>query len=34
MYTNTDQPRPFILKGDTLIIGDQKTWKRVLERVH
>src|SRR6266480_2423274 len=34
MYTNTDQPRPFVLKGDTLIIGDQKTWKRVLERVH
>jgi len=33
-YTNTDQPRPFTLKGDTLIIGDQKTWKRVLERVH
>jgi len=26
--------RPFVLKGDTLIIGDQKTWKRVLERVH
>lgn len=24
---NTDQPRPFILKGDTLIIGDNKTWK-------
>lgn len=33
MYTRTDQPRPFVLKGDTLILGDQKTWKRVLERV-
>ena len=29
-YIDTDQPRPFILKGDTLIIGDSKTWKRVL----
>jgi hypothetical protein len=29
-YIDTDQPRPFILKGDTLIIGDNKTWKRVL----
>lgn len=29
-YTDTDQPRPFVLKGDTLIIGDSKTWKRVL----
>ena len=31
-YIDTDQPRPFILKGDTLIIGDSKTWKRVLVR--
>ncbi len=31
-YTDTDQPRPFILKDDTLIIGDNKTWKRVLVR--
>ena len=29
-YIDTDQERPFILKGDTLIIGDNKTWKRVL----
>jgi Lipocalin-like domain len=29
-YNDTDQPRPFILKGDTLILGDHKTWKRVL----
>ena len=32
-YINTDQQRPFILKGDTLIIGDNKTWKRVLVKV-
>ncbi|HTO88457.1 MAG TPA: lipocalin-like domain-containing protein [Thermoanaerobaculia bacterium] len=32
-YTNTDQPRPFVLSGDTLILGDEKTWKRVPERV-
>ena len=31
-YIDTDQPRPFIFKGDTVIIGDNKTWKRVLER--
>ena len=29
-YIDTDQQRPFILTGDTLIIGDNKTWKRVL----
>ncbi|GAO42736.1 lipocalin-like domain-containing protein [Flavihumibacter petaseus] len=29
-YIDTDQPRPFIIRGDTLIIGDNKTWKRVL----
>jgi hypothetical protein len=29
-YIDTDQPRQFILKGDTLIIGDSKTWKRIL----
>jgi len=29
-YIDTDQPRQFILKGDTLIIGDSKNWKRVL----
>ncbi len=31
-YINTDQKRPFILKGDTLFIGDMKTWRRVLVR--
>ncbi|HET6769398.1 MAG TPA: lipocalin-like domain-containing protein [Chitinophagaceae bacterium] len=31
-YTDTDQPRPFILKGDTLIIGNSKIKKRVLVR--
>ena len=33
-YTDTDQPRPFKLEGDRLEIGDGKTWRRVLERVH
>lgn len=32
-YVDTDQPRPFLFKGDTLIIGDNKTWKRVLVKV-
>ena len=32
-YIGTDQKRPFELSGDRLIIGDQKTWRRVLERV-
>jgi len=32
-YTGTDQPRPFTLNGDRLVIGDGKTWTRVLERV-
>ena len=31
-YIDTDQPRPFILKDDTLLIGDNKTWKRILVR--
>ena len=31
-YIDTDQKRPFTLKGDTLIIGDNRTWKRVLVR--
>lgn len=31
-YYETDQPRPFKLKGDTLIISDNKTWRRVLVR--
>lgn len=29
----TEQPRPCEIKGNRLIIGDQKTWIRVLERV-
>jgi hypothetical protein len=29
----SDQVRPYELCGDTLIIGDQKTYKRTLERV-
>ena len=31
-YIDTDQPRPFIFKNDTLLIGDNKTWKRILVR--
>lgn len=33
-YAGTDQRRPFRLEGDHLVIGDGKTWTRVLERVH
>ena len=32
-YTGTDQRRPFRLDGDRLVLGDGKTWTRVLERV-
>ena len=32
-YIDTDQPRPFTLKGDTLIISNLRTTKRVLVRV-
>ena len=32
-YTGTDQRRPFRLEGDRLVLGDGKTWTRVLERV-
>ena len=32
-YIGTNQPRPFIFKNDTLIIGDNKTWRRVLVRI-
>ncbi len=32
-YTGTDQPRPFVLRGDELVIGDGKTWLRRLVRV-
>ncbi|ALW86685.1 hypothetical protein AUC43_17315 [Hymenobacter sedentarius] len=31
-YLDTDQERPFRLKGDTLIIGNHKSWRRVLVR--
>jgi hypothetical protein len=30
---NSNQPRPFELSGDQLIIGDQQTWIRVLQRI-
>jgi hypothetical protein len=33
-YIATEQRRPFRLTGDRLVIGDGKTWTRVLERVH
>ena len=32
-YTDTEQPRQIRLKGDTAVIGDNKTWRRVLVRV-
>jgi len=32
-YTDTEQPRPFILKNDTLMITDNKTHRRVMVRV-
>jgi ketosteroid isomerase-like protein len=32
-YAGTEQHRPFHLNGDRLVIGDGKTWTRVLERV-
>jgi hypothetical protein len=32
-FNGTDQPRPFKLSGDRLLIGDEKTWRRILERV-
>lgn len=32
-YIDTDQQRQFTFKGDTLIIGDNKTWRRVLIKV-
>jgi hypothetical protein len=32
-YVGSDERRPFTLTGDTFILGDQKTWKRVLVRV-
>ena len=32
-YAGTVQPRPFRFDGNRLVIGDGKTWTRVLERV-
>lgn len=32
-YAGTDQRRPFRLNGNRLVIGDGKSWTRVLERV-
>ena len=32
-YIGTPQQRPFKVTGDTLTLGDGKTWKRVLVRV-
>ena len=32
-YIGTNQPRPFILENDTLTIGDNKTWKRILVKI-
>ncbi len=32
-YIGTNQERPFLLKGDTLIIGNNKTYKRILIKV-
>jgi hypothetical protein len=27
-----DDPRPFEITGDTLVLGDQRTWRRALQR--
>lgn len=32
-YIGTPQQRPFKITGDTLLLGDGRTWKRVLVRV-
>jgi hypothetical protein len=32
-YIDTDQPREFRISNDTLIIGNLKTWKRVLVKI-
>ena len=32
-YIGTPQQRPFKISGDTLILGDGQSWKRVLVRV-
>jgi hypothetical protein len=28
-----DVPRPFEVTGDTLVLGDQKTWRRTCQRI-
>jgi hypothetical protein len=32
-YVGSDERRPFTLEGNRLILGDRKTWERVLVRV-
>ena len=32
-YIGKNEPRPFILNNDTLTIGDNKTWRRVLVKI-
>jgi hypothetical protein len=32
-YIGTDQERPFVMKGDSLIIGEPGSWRRALVRV-
>jgi hypothetical protein len=27
-----DEPRPFEITGDMLVLGDQRTWRRTLQR--
>jgi hypothetical protein len=29
-----NQERPFRISGDTLILGDEQTWRRICERLH
>jgi Lipocalin-like domain len=33
-FAGTEQRRPFRLEGNRLVIGDGKTWIRVLEKLH
>jgi Lipocalin-like domain len=33
-YIGTSQSRPFRVRGDTLILGDDRTWRRTLVRAH
>jgi hypothetical protein len=32
-FTGSSDPRPFRLAGDSLILGDDRTWRRVFVRV-